>query len=295
MAAIELASATVRATHMGSWYPTGASLTSMLTSAASSATKSTAGGLIRSIIVPHAGYTYCVETSMYAFISLDPSNYDRVFVLGPSHRFRLRECAIADATSAETPFGPIPFDVECAKALLGRHPALFKKMTLAVAQEEHSMEMEFPLLKFIFGTRPFTIVPIMVGDLSMQAAAQVANALRPFTDDRRTLVVISSDFCHWGSRFGYTYLPSGDGQPWQRIERLDRDAAAQIATGDPEKFSDYLHRTRNTICGRNAILIMMYLYPGLVAEFPHYAQSSQVTSERDSSVSYLAGIIRSSG
>jgi AmmeMemoRadiSam system protein B len=293
MAFIDLASATVRATHMGSWYPSGASLTSMLTSAASSATKSTAPGLIRSIIVPHAGYAYCVGTAMYAFVSLDPANYDRVFVLGPSHRFPLRECAIADATSAESPFGPIPFDVDCAKSLLNQHPALFKKMTLAVAQEEHSMEMEFPLLKFVFGARPFTIVPIMVGDLGVQKASQVAAALRPFTDDPRTLVVISSDFCHWGSRFGYQYLPPGGGQPWQRIERLDREGAAQIATGNPEKFGAYIQRTGNTICGRNAILIMMYLYPALVAEFPHYSQSSQVTSEWDSSVSYLAGIIRS--
>lgn len=230
---------------------------------------------------------------MYAFVSLDPTNYDRVFVLGPSHRFHLRECAIADATSAETPFGPIPFDVDCAKALLNGHPSLFKKMTLAVAQEEHSMEMEFPLLKFVFGTRPFTVVPIMVGDLSLETASQVGAALRPFADDPRTLVVISSDFCHWGSRFGYTYLPPGDGQAWQRIEKLDREGAAQIATGDPAKFSAYLQRTRNTICGRNAILVMMYLYPGLLAEFPHYSQSSHVANESDSSVSYLAGIIRS--
>jgi AmmeMemoRadiSam system protein B len=292
MSSVELAPVIVRAAHMGSWYPTGAALTSMLTSAASSATRSTTPGLIRSIIAPHAGYNYCVGTAMYAFVSLDPANYDRVFVLGPSHRVRMPDCAIADATSAETPFGPIPFDVECVKSLLNEYPALFKKMTLAVAEEEHSMEMEFPFLKFVFGTRPFTIVPIMVGAITLETASQVAAALRPFTDDPRTLVVISSDFCHWGSRFGYTYLPPGDGQPWQRIESLDKDGAAQIATGDPEKFSSYIERTKNTICGRAPILVMMYLYPRLVAEFPHYSQSSPVITESDSSVSYFAGIIR---
>jgi AmmeMemoRadiSam system protein B len=87
----------------------------MLTSAAQFARKSDSPAFIRAMIVPHAGYSYCLNTSIHAFVSLDPSQYDRVFVLGPSHSPVFHHCAIPDAESADTPLGPIPIDVDCAR------------------------------------------------------------------------------------------------------------------------------------------------------------------------------------
>jgi hypothetical protein len=112
-------------------------------------------------------------------------------------------------------------------------------------------------------------------------------------DDRWTLVVLSSDFCDWGARFDFTFLPQGDGQIYERIERMDREGAKQIASGDPKRFTGYLKATGNTICGRKCILIMMHLHSRIVAEFPAYSQSSRATKMSDSTVSYMAGIIRS--
>lgn len=264
----------------------------MLTSALEGAKVTQSPGLIRSIIVPHAGYVYCVETSMHAFAALDPTNYDRVFVLGPSHSMYVSNCTIADATEAECPLGNIPFDVEVCENLLKNHSKLFKKLNVRQAAQEHSLEMEFPLLKFMFKDHPFKIVPIMVGDVSFKGCQDLAKAFEPYSKDTRTLFVISSDFCHWGARFDYTYLPDGDGQIWERIKSLDKQASEMISTGDPNKFYDYLKKTKNTICGRDPILTMMFMYPGMRAEFPSYSQSSHITKKNDSSVSYFAGIIR---
>jgi AmmeMemoRadiSam system protein B len=281
----------LRASHADSWYPTGSALTSMLTAAASKAQVSPSPGLIRAIVVPHAGYRYCVETSMYAFTQLRPELYDRVFVLGPSHSTRISCCTIADATSAESPFGPIPFDTKAAAALVTEHPRLFEKLDVRTAEIEHSLEMEFPLLKFIFQAKPFQIVPIMIGSIGPDKCREVAAALQKFVEPR-TLFVISSDFCHWGDRFRFTFLPDVPGEVWQKIERLDRWATEKISTGDPSQFAAYLDETRNTICGRYAILIMMSLFPGSRIDWPHYSQSSNITSRRDSSVSYMAGVVR---
>jgi AmmeMemoRadiSam system protein B len=286
-----LSVATLRAAHMGTWYPSGEPLKKMLASASQSATKSDPAN-ISAIIVPHAGYSYCLPTAMHAFGSLDPSKYDRIIVLGPSHFLPTHHCLIPDATSAETPFGAIPFDVDCAQALLSGSPALFKKIDRRSAERENSLELEFPVLKFVYGESLFKIVPIMIGDLSSSQIARAAEALRAFTDDKKTLVVVSSDFCHWGPNYGYTYLPKGDEPVYRRIERLDMDAAAQIASGDPKNFEKYLKSTGNTICGKNAILVMMHLYTGTHVEWPAYAKSADVTDPRESSVSYLAGIVR---
>jgi AmmeMemoRadiSam system protein B len=199
---------------------------------------------------------------------------------------------IPDATSADTPYGAIPFDIECCESLLSHHRELFRKLDVRTAEQEHSLEMEFPLLTYVFGRTAFRIVPIIVDGCSVEGAEKIANALREFTDDPQTLVVVSSDFCHWGERFRYTHLPSGGGQIYERIERLDREAAELIASGKPGRFAAYLSQTRNTICGRNAILVMMHLYTAFRAEFPAYSRSGNITSEHDSCVSYFAGIIR---
>ena len=132
----------------------------------------------------------------------------------------------------------------------------------------------------------------MIGQLSFDACTATAEALSEFVTDPKTLLVISSDFCHWGGRFGYTYLPSIDGQVYEKISKLDHDGADMISTGDPKQFKQYLDKTKNTICGRNAILIMMNIFKGKHAQFLHYSQSSQITSKSDSSVSYFSAILR---
>lgn len=298
MKSILLASAVLQATHMGSWYPKGKQLDSLLQSAYSSSSTIELNNdrIIRGIIVPHAGYTFCVQTSMNAFRNINPDQYDRVFVLGPSHHMAIRYCTIADATSAESPYGEIPFDIESAQYLLNNYPKLFKKLGRSTAEVEHSLEMEFPLLKYLFKSKPFKIIPIMVGSLTYQQCKDVSEALSQYKNDPKTLFVISSDFCHWGSRFGYQYLPPDNGRNlkvYQRIEELDRKGAEMIATGNPEKFFNYLEETENTICGRNPILIIMNLFEkdGMSATFPAYSQSENIISMSGSSVSYFAGII----
>jgi AmmeMemoRadiSam system protein B len=231
---------------------------------------------------------------MHAFLSIDPSHYSRVFVLGPSHRLAINYCALPDATSAETPFGELPIDVSVSQNLLSNFPNLFRKLDRPTFENEHSMEMQFPLLKYVFGKKDITIIPIMVGDLSLQQTKDVAAILREFTDDEGTLVIISSDFCHWGKNYRYTFLPDGTLPVYQKIEQIDRSAALLIGRGDADKFAKFLSETGATICGRNAILIAMGLYDQYRAEFPAYSQSSRAISEEDSSVSYLAGIIRNS-
>jgi len=54
------------ASHAGTWYPTGVILTQMLRTAVASATVTPAAGHLRAVILPHAGYVYCLTTSAHA-------------------------------------------------------------------------------------------------------------------------------------------------------------------------------------------------------------------------------------
>jgi AmmeMemoRadiSam system protein B len=285
----------IRASHAGSWYPQGQRLQSLLASAFSQATVDpNSSGPVRAIIVPHAGYSYCLQTSAYAFKAIDPSLYDRVVILGPSHRAYIPQPVIPDAESYETPAGPIPFDTEVCSSLISQYPKLFKRWERRTAEQEHSIEMELPILKFVFGQKDFAIVPIVIGGLKQETARSVAAALAPIVTDPRTLLVISSDFCHWGGDFDYTYLPPGGGSINDRIEALDREGMQKISTGDADQFAEFIKRTGDTICGEGPIRIgMLAIKQPFKVAWPHYSQSTKgVRSPRESCVSYAAGILR---
>lgn len=89
------------------------------------------------------------------------------------------------------------------------------------------------------------------------------------------------------------------------IENLDREGMATIAQCTHAPFDGYVKKTRNTICGRHPIAVLLAAVEVIYPEksrpastpekalpriaFTHYAQSSQITQPKDSSVSYAAG------
>ena len=279
------------ASHAGSWYPTGNSLKSMMENAFSNVNIPEISGKAKAIIAPHAGYVYCLQTAAHSFKMVDTSQFSRVVILGPSHQLYVTKCTIADADYFETPLGQIPFDREASNKLIKDYPKLFTGLPIEKAQIEHSLEMECPILKYIFGEKQFSVIPIMVGVLSDSTTSDVAKALSPIISDPQTLLVISSDFCHWGMSFDYTYLPSGFSVPWKGIEKLDHDAMEAISTGNHKVFADYIQKTGDTICGECPIRIAMQSVPKpYQVHWLHYSQSEKLTSSRGTSVSYSAGV-----
>lgn len=64
--------------------------------------------------------------------------------------------------------------------------------------------------------------------------------------------------CSWGSRFSYQYRdPSGGGELWEQIERLDRAGMTLIEKQDAKGFATYLEQHANTICGRHPIGVLL--------------------------------------
>ena len=55
------------------------------------------------------------------------------------------------------------------------------------------------------GRRGWGLVPILVGALAYECEARYGRLLAPYLEDPATLFVVSSDFCHWGTRFGFTF------------------------------------------------------------------------------------------
>lgn len=258
---------------------------------------------VHAVIAPHAGFSYSGSTAAYAYSAVDVRRFSRVFVLGPSHHVYLRDrCAVSDAHSLETPLGELPVDRDVVDGLLDTddRSARFVKMTTEMDEAEHSIEMHLPYIRHIFAGRDVKVVPIVVGSLSEEKERNFGRMLSAWIGDGETFFVISSDFCHWGSRFGYTRVDRTLQNIWQGIERLDREGMSCIESGDHSAFCNYQRRTENTVCGRHPIGVLMSALAycqantgrSFTTNFVRYKQSSRCESMTDSSVSYASGLIQ---
>ncbi|KAJ2231409.1 hypothetical protein H4R99_004651 [Coemansia sp. RSA 1722] len=290
-----------QATHAGSWYSDDAStldreLQQWLDQVPASVKEiEPAGGQIaapvkgvRAIIGPHAGYSYSGSNAAFAYKCIDTTGIKRVFLLGPSHHVYLNnKCALSQCTEYQTPLGNICVDQEMVEEL--RQRGDWQTMGLDVDEDEHSLEMHLPYIYKVFEHKisEITLVPILVGGLRLDGEKYYGELLAEYLNDPQNLFVVSSDFCHWGSRFRYTYyremaedgagisgrvtrLSSRSARTlntpiWKSIRKLDWDGMEAVARMDHAAFKRYLDDTNNTICGRHPIGVLLAavnkLYP----------------------------------
>ncbi|XP_060515747.1 protein MEMO1 isoform X1 [Cylas formicarius] len=294
-----------RAVHAGSWYTDsgfhnflGGELSRQLEYWLNQADLT--HGPARAIIAPHAGYQYCGACGGHAYRQISPVVVRRIFVLGPSHHVRLSGCALSSAQKYKTPLYDLHIDTSVNNEL--EKTGQFEWMDLDIDENEHSIEMHLPYIAKVMENykNQFTIVPILVGSLSPDREAYYGRILAPYLADPKNLFVISSDFCHWGHRFRYTYYDRSYGNIYQSIEGLDRVGMNIIENLNPTEFTNYLKKYGNTICGRHPIGILLQAIQELLRnhssqnaslKFLKYAQSSQCRNMNDSSVSYASAAL----
>ena len=286
------------ASHSGSWYQNSPQLLSQEITQYLSNTKKLNKGFVKSIIVPHAGYRFCGQIMAQSFINIFPNNYNRVVILGPSHHEYFQGCGLTSFEKFDTPLGSLNIDVNYIKRLLKKSD-LFFEVKKSVDINEHSIEMELPFLKYIFKDKELSIIPIIVGDNDFDTNKKIAESLYELYEDKNTLFVISSDFCHWGRNFGFMTYDKKFEYIWESIQDLDKQALDIIEEINSEKLDKYFKRTENTICGRNPISISL----SLVEKYKNYhknekveyikvgyTQSNKVKSMYETSVSYAAAV-----
>jgi AmmeMemoRadiSam system protein B len=209
----------------------------------------------RVVISPHAGYAYSGPCAAWAYRCLDLSRAKRIFILHPSHHHHLSSAALPVVPAYETPLSkdPLPLDLDVIKELstlsatVGGRTVKFTSMSQAVDEAEHSAEMQLPyihrLLQKLYpdpSSYP-KLVPIMVGGTNPATEAALGKMLAPYVADPSNAFVISSDFCHWGSRFGYTYYVADAPSPALSPLMLPNGVRAGFTTAK-ESANEDVHR-----------------------------------------------------
>ncbi|KAJ6732284.1 hypothetical protein OIU79_003418 [Salix purpurea] len=169
-----------RPSHAGSWYTDNPKKLEEELEGWLSATGLTKSPDVRGVIAPHAGYSYSGRAAAYAFGNIDPTNITRL-------------------QFTKLPIGDLPIDLEVIEEL--KATGKFELMDLQVDEAEHSMEMHLPYLAKIFEGHPVKVVPILVGSLHANNEAMYGRLLAKYVDDPTNFFSVSSDFCHWGSRY----------------------------------------------------------------------------------------------
>ncbi|MEX2642062.1 MAG: AmmeMemoRadiSam system protein B [Acetobacterales bacterium] len=181
----------------------------------------------KALIAPHAGYDFsgAVAGTAFASVAAVAGAISRVVLIGPSHRHCFAGLAVPSARAFATPLGIVPVDSGAVKRLLDLPGVATVDTAFA---HEHSLEVELPFLQRLLGE--FTIVPVVTGDVSVEA---VDRALAAVWGGPETLVVVSSDLSHF--------------YPYDEARELDRAAALAIETLRQDRLED------QHACGHRAI------------------------------------------
>ncbi len=239
----------------------------------------------RALIVPHAGYRYSGKTAAKAFSLIEPGSFSRAIIIGPSHCVDFHGASISPYKKYLTPLGLVNIDSEAIHNLTRQCDLIGQREE--VHNDEHAIEVELPFIQKLAPS--CQIIPIIIGRLDDDEILKIGRILGNWWD-KDTLVIISSDFIHYGSRFHYCPFPVADAPI--KIKELDIEAVKLIKNKNTEQFRDFIHRTNATICGNIPISILLSMIEKFEFEtefnLVDYTNSGKILNDYINSVSYAA-------
>jgi len=259
----------------GSFYPSRASeLREMVKGFLEQATKEEIKGELITLIVPHAGFVFSGSVATHSYKQLEGRNFDTIILIGDSHRARLPGVSIGNYSTYRTPLGDVPVDKALVEKLIKEseeidfHPQAHKG--------EHSLEVQLPFLQTVF--EDFKIVPIIMGERSLETCKILADALLKHTKGKNILFIASTDLSHF--------------YPYDKAVEIDKRAISAMEKLDGELLFQGLQANEYELCGGAATVTTMLVAEKLGADqirLLKYANSGDVSfGDKSRVVGYAA-------
>lgn len=262
----------------GTWYPGNAStLRREIQKYLDRAEPPKIKGRLAAVVSPHAGYIYSGPVAAFGYKLLNKGEFDRILIIGPSHRAYFRGVALYGEGGFETPLGIVETDSGLTASLIGMCPAVIKSVPDAHAQE-HSIEIQLPFLQVVLGD--FRFVPILMGDQSRSTCEALAGAVYSVVSDvsdGKTLIVASSDLSHY--------------RPYDSAVKIDKVVLDRIDNMDANGLLEDLESGRAEACGGGPIAVAIMVAKRLNANngtVLKYANSGDVSGDRSGVVGYVS-------
>ena len=191
-----------------------------------------------------------------------------------------------EGDAVSTPLGEIRIDRDWLDRLALLAPVARNDRVHAA---EQSAQIEYPLLQLAL-PQGFTVVPLVMGAFGRDQMGMCARALARLMD-AETLLVVSSDFTHYGDDFAYTPFGRDGGKDVRaRVAASDAEAFSFMAKCDADGFAAFIARTGATICGHVPIEMALRAFPSGMAPLARqrYATSSDAGGDYLRFVCYVA-------
>lgn len=227
------------------------------------------------LVSPHAGYVYSGPVAAFGYKLLKKGEFEKVIVVGPSHRAYFRGAALYGAGGFETPLGVVETDSGLEAAIAGTVPTI--KSAPDLHAQEHSIEIQLPFLQVVLGG--FRFVPVLMGDQSKSTCEAVARAIIPAISDGKTLLVASSDLSHY--------------RPYDSAVKIDRVVLERIVSMDADGLLNDLETGSAEACGGGPIAVAIMVSKKLEAKkgtVLKYANSGDVSGDRSGVVGYVSAV-----
>lgn len=208
------------------------------------------------IVVPHAGYIFSGQVAAYAFKQIEGVEYEAIVVIGPNHSApSFRDISVYAEGAFETPLGLVPINEELSNALIAFDERIV--FDRDAHRYEHSIEVELPFLQRVLPG--CEIVPVVIGQPSIENCKVLGEALIEVLADKKALIIASSDMSHYPS---YEDACLVDASILAAIETMDPDELRRTIEEEMGKGTPNL---LTCLCGEGPVLVAMMAAKGLGA------------------------------
>ena len=234
------------------------------------------------LIAPHAGYVYSGHVAAFGYHLLKDKPIERVVVISPSHVIAFQGSAVYDGDAYRTPLGTISVDKEFCRRLVDQDLTInlsdLGHETQRSGRMEHALEVQLPFLQRALDD--FLLVPIVMGEQDYETCRELGIALAKLIQDKKTIIVASSDLSHFHS--------------YDEAVHLDKKIIHAVSEWDHINLSRNLNRRIWEACGGGPIVATMIAAEELganQARIIKYANSGDVAiGDKNSVVGYMSAV-----
>lgn len=281
--------------YAGSWYPQEISALDKLIEETGYQTDCLKDNLSAAVL-PHAGLYYSIR-GMLPFFENVNKNKKLVIILASSHNYYLEDNSIyyGDFDYHETPYRNLKsasaeFFKQGNRGLSeggnsGPHERFFDGSDAII--KEHAIEMFLPLIaKFL--NEDVMVAPFLCGkitdlDIAKQNAQRIIEYVQGFCAFEDLAIIASSDFSHYGRRFGYAPFKKNEAE--EKVKEQDLQIAQMLVDLEVKDFLNKLGKIDHTICGINPAIYLKLLLSSrnIKGKICDYYNSNDITQTRDES------------
>lgn len=231
---------------------------------------------LHAVICPHAGYVYSGSCAAYSYKLLSQYDFKTAIIIHPSHRGNHFGFSVSPYTEYETPLGNLQLDEDLAKTIESKGS---QSVDNWYHQNEHSMEVQLPFLKYI---KPeIKVVPIMIGNQNKEISSILSDILTDIIKTRDdVIIIVSTDLSHYYSA--------------KEAEEMDGKLIELVTSRDSEGFDQNILIGEIEACGFAGVLALLQVQDKLKDKKMiklNYTHSGYTSDDFTQVVGYLSAAL----